>query len=77
MIYVMSDIHGRKDRFEDVLEQINLQENDVLYILGDVIDRNPSGVSLLRYIQTPQQTQISLPVLVTHHLYMMKITGKT
>ena len=47
MIYVMSDIHGRKDRFEDVLEQINLQENDVLYILGDVIDRNPSGVSLL------------------------------
>ena len=42
MIYVISDIHGRKDRFEDVLEQINLQENDVLYILGDVIDRNPS-----------------------------------
>ena len=31
----MSDIHGRKDRFDDVLNQINLTKNDTLYILGD------------------------------------------
>ena len=69
MIYVMSDIHGRKDRFEDILEQINLRQNDLLYILGDVIDRNPSGVSLLRYIMSQANIKISAPVncLISDH----------
>lgn len=40
MIYVMSDIHGQKRRFDSVMKQINLQPEDTLYVLGDVIDRN-------------------------------------
>jgi len=36
----MSDIHGRNDLFEKMLEQIHFDVNkDFLYILGDVIDR--------------------------------------
>ena len=46
MIYIMSDIHGRKDCFDDVLKQIKLTENDTRYILGDVIDRNPDDIVL-------------------------------
>ena len=67
MIYVMSDIHGRKDRFEDILEQRNLQEDDTLYILGDVIDRNPSGISLLRYIMS----KANIKMLLGNHEDMM------
>ena len=48
MIYVMSDIHGRQDRFEDILEQINLKDEDTLYILGDIVDRNPYGIAILK-----------------------------
>lgn len=44
MIYVMSDIHGQKRRFDSVMKQINLQPEDTLYVLGDVIDRNPDGI---------------------------------
>ena len=47
MIYVMSDIHGQKRRFDSVMKQINLQPEDTLYVLGDVIDRNPDGIKLL------------------------------
>ena len=43
MVYIMSDIHGRKDCFDDMLKQIKLTENDTLYILGDVVDRNSDG----------------------------------
>ena len=46
MIYVMSDIHGQKRRFDSVMKQINLQPEDTLYVLGDVIDgwhQNPSS----------------------------------
>ena len=39
MIYVMSDIHGQKRRFDSVMKQINLQPDDTLYILGKPIGR--------------------------------------
>ena len=44
MIYVLSDIHGQKRRFESIMKHINLQPEDTLYVLGDVIDRNPDGI---------------------------------
>lgn len=44
MIYVMSDIHGQKRRFDSIMKQIKLQPEDTLYVLGDVIDRNPDGI---------------------------------
>ena len=47
MIYVMSDIHGSRRRFDAVMEQIKLTDEDTLYILGDVIDRGEHGVELL------------------------------
>lgn len=54
MIYVMSDIHGQKRRFDSVMKQINLQPDDTLYILGDVIDRNPDGIARLWRCQMPR-----------------------
>ena len=51
MIYVMSDIHGSRRRFDAVMEQIKLTDEDTLYILGDVIDRGEHGVELLQRIR--------------------------
>lgn len=48
MVYVMSDIHGNLPRFRSIMHQINLQENDHLYVLGDVIDRFPDGITILK-----------------------------
>lgn len=48
MIYVMSDIHGNLRRFNSILEQIKLTDKDTLYVLGDVIDRYPDGIRILR-----------------------------
>lgn len=48
MIYVLSDVHGRMDRLQSILDQIHLQEDDTLYVLGDVVDRNPDGIKILR-----------------------------
>lgn len=47
MTYVLSDIHGNMRRFRSVLRQIRLGEEDVLYVLGDVIDRHPDGLKIL------------------------------
>ena len=50
MIYCMSDIHGESDRFHQMLELINFSEEDTMYIIGDVIDRYPGGVDILKEI---------------------------
>lgn len=46
--YVMSDLHGLYDRYLKMLEKIDFQAEDTLYILGDVIDRGPDGIRLLQ-----------------------------
>lgn len=67
MIYVMSDIHGNRRRFDSVLEQIDLQPKDTLYVLGDVIDRYPDGIRILRRIMEMSNCKM----LLGNHEYMM------
>ena len=67
MIYVMSDIHGNMRRFRSIMNQIDLKPEDILYILGDVIDRHPNGIDILEEI-------IPMPnvkMLLGNHEHMM------
>ena len=52
MIYVTSDLHGYpKDKFLRFLSDSGFSDNDELYVLGDVIDRNgDGGIEMLRWI---------------------------
>lgn len=67
MIYVMSDIHGNQRRFDSVFRQITFQPEDTLYVLGDVIDRHPDGIRLLRRIMAMPNGKM----LLGNHEYMM------
>lgn len=46
-IYVTSDIHGEYDLFVRLLDIIKLQDQDTLYVLGDVVDRGPHPIRTL------------------------------
>ena len=54
MIYVSSDLHGFSlDSFLRLLEEAGFGDEDTLYILGDVIDRNgDGGVAMLRWMMS-------------------------
>ena len=65
--YVVSDIHGEADRFYAMLEKIRFSADDTLYILGDVIDRGPDGIPLLREIMA----STNMVMLLGNHEYMM------
>ena len=67
MVYVMGDIHGNTRRFNSILQQINLQPEDTLYVLGDVIDRHGDGVRILRRLKAMPNAK----VLLGNHEYMM------
>lgn len=67
MIYVLSDIHGQRKRFDSILKQINLQPEDTLYVLGDVIDRYPDGIRILRQLMAMPNVKM----LQGNHEFMM------
>lgn len=67
MIYVTSDIHGNSRRFNSILKQIDLQPEDTLYVLGDVIDRHPDGIKILRKLMA----MTNVKMLLGNHEYMM------
>ncbi|MGL4801916.1 MAG: metallophosphoesterase [Cetobacterium sp.] len=51
MKYVMSDIHGNFDKYIEMLKLINFNEEDELYILGDIFDRGDKSLEILEHIQ--------------------------
>ena len=48
MQYVVSDIHGCYDKYAQLLTRLALKDSDTLYVLGDMIDRGPDGLRVLR-----------------------------
>ena len=52
MIYAMSDLHGCYDKYIKMLEKIRFNENDTLYILGDIVDRGDGGIKILQDMMT-------------------------
>ncbi len=62
MTYVISDLHGYPlEKFKKLLGQAEFSDNDFLYILGDVIDRNgDGGVEMLCWLLEQSNIQLIL-----------------
>lgn len=68
--YVMSDIHGEYDKYRKMLETINFSDDDVLYILGDVIDRGDKPIMLLRDMSVRANI---IPVAGNHEIMALDV----
>lgn len=62
MIYVISDLHGYPmDKFLELLKKADFSDNDFLYIIGDVTDRNgDGGVQMLLWLMEQPNAQLIL-----------------
>ncbi len=63
--YVIADIHGEYDKFVSLLKQIDLKDSDTLYILGDVVDRGPHPIKVLKHLM---QMHNAFPIVGNHEL---------
>lgn len=69
MIYVTSDLHGCSvELFHQLLEKAGFQEEDFLYVLGDVIDRGEYGAELLLELTQMPNAQL---ILGNHEALML------
>lgn len=62
MTYVISDLHGYPlEKLKMLLAKANFGEDDFLYILGDVVDRNnDGGVEILEWLLSQYNVQLIL-----------------
>lgn len=58
--YVLSDVHGQYNAYKKILEKIHFTNQDFLYVLGDVIDRGPEGIRLIRDIMRRENAELLL-----------------
>lgn len=64
--YVMSDIHGHFDLFQQMLELIDFKEEDTLFVLGDFLDRGKDPIPLVQYMMA----QDNIFPICGNHEYM-------
>lgn len=69
MKYVMADVHGQFGAFDAMLEQIKFSDNDELIVVGDVIDRGPDGIKILKRILEAHNMGL---ILGNHEEMMLK-----
>lgn len=61
MIYVTSDLHGYPlAKFKELLQKANFSENDFCFVLGDVIDRGPESIELLKWMMMQKNVELIL-----------------
>jgi len=49
--YIMSDLHGCYEEWQNMLQIIQFNDSDTLYIIGDVLNRGPKPLTLLSEIR--------------------------
>ncbi len=66
----MSDIHGEYKKYCDILKKINFGDNDILYVLGDVLDRGPEPIKVLKDMSMRPNVY---PIMGNHELMAIDI----
>ena len=69
MIYVMSDLHGCYEEYIKMLNKINFNDNDILYIIGDICDRGPSPMKILLHMMNHDNI---IPIYGNHDVNTFK-----
>jgi len=61
--YLISDVHGCYDRYEKMLKRIKFSDDDLMYVLGDVVDYGPQPLAVLRDMSMRANV---IPILGNH-----------
>jgi len=71
--YALTDIHGCVRTFKAlVLEQLQLQQADELYILGDLVNKGPDSKGVLDFVLDLQAQQYQVHCLRGNHDQMLR-----
>ena len=61
-IIAVSDIHGNLPFFQALMDKIRLTPDDILILLGDMVEKGRDSLALLRHVMELSQTHTVYPV---------------
>ena len=73
MTYVISDIHGNLDKFNEILEKIRFSDNDVMYVVGDIVDYGEESMELLCDLSMRYNV---IPIVGDHDYRALRLLGE-
>ena len=75
--YAIGDLHGCSKTFRKlVMDVIKLQKSDVLYCLGDYVDRGPDSKGVIDFILELRENGYTVNTLRGNHDQMMMDASK-
>ena len=70
--YCISDVHGEFDRYQKIFDIIQFTDSDTMYVIGDVIDRNPGGIDIIHDIMSRPNVHL---LMGNHELMCIQTLG--
>ncbi|MGM9551572.1 MAG: metallophosphoesterase [Clostridia bacterium] len=70
MVYVISNLYGDYNKYEAILKEIKLKDDDMLFVLGNIVDGGDKGVEILMDMMMRGNV---FPVLGDHELIAYEI----
>ncbi len=71
-MYCIGDIQGCNEAFDDLLQQLDYSPSrDVLYILGDMVNRGPGSAAVLRHLMELEGSAYCL--LGNHDIHLLAV----
>ena len=61
-ILAISDVHGNLEYLQRLLEKVGFGEDDVLFLVGDMLEKGPRSLDLLHYVMELQHTRNVYPI---------------
>ena len=55
-VWVIGDVHGYYNTLESLLKSLELKRDDVVILLGDLIDRGPKSAHVVKYVRESENT---------------------
>lgn len=62
-VFAVSDVHGNLDYLKGLLNKISFSRDDILILLGDLIEKGPRSIETLQYI---------IQLCKTHTVYVLR-----
>jgi len=73
MVYVVSDLHGSYEKFKKLLGEIRFNDNDVMYVLGDIVDYGEESIELLCDLSMRYNV---IPIVGDHDFRALKLLSE-
>lgn len=67
--YAVGDVHGRLETLKRLLSELKFGPADQLLLVGDLVNRGPQSIELLRFVQSMGSSAVT--VLGNHDLYLL------